>query len=171
MALSQNPETKLSAAVLFAYLDDPVRAETLINELERRRPSDTLQNTYWIPIARAYMETKAGNFAQALAFLETAAPYELSDLRAAHVRGLVYLHLHNGTAAATEFQKILDHPGIVLNSHIGALAHLGLARAYVLIGNIVKARAAYHDFLTLWKDADPDIPIFIAAKAEYVKLR
>jgi len=171
VALSQNPETKLSAAVLFAHLDDPVRAETLINELNRRRPSDTLQNNYWTPIARAYMETKAGNFARALAFLETAAPYELSDLRAAHVRGLVYLHLHNGTAAAAEFRKILDHPGIVLNSQIGVLAHLGIARAYVLIGNIVKARAAYHDFLTLWKDADPDIPILIAAKAEYAKLR
>src|SRR4029077_3311292 len=86
VALSQNPETKRSEAVLFAYSDDTVRAKALISELERTRPSDTLQNNYWIPIARAYLEMKADNFAPALAFLETATPYELSDLRAAQVR-------------------------------------------------------------------------------------
>ncbi len=171
VALSQNPDTKLAAAVLFAYLDDPVRAKPLISELERTRPSDTLQNNYWLPIARAYLEMKAGNFARALALLETAAPYELSDLRAAQVRGQVYLQMHNGNAAAAEFQKILDHPGIVQNSLIGALAHLQLSRAYSVQSDTAKARAKYQDFLTLWKDADPDVPILIAAKSEYAKLK
>jgi len=171
VALSQNPDTKRSEAVLFAYSDDTVRAKALISELERTRPSDTLQNNYWIPIARAYLEMKADNFAQALAFLETATPYELSDLRAAQVRGQVYLNMHNGTAAAAEFRKVLDHRGIVLNNPIGALAHLQLGRAYVIAGDAGKAKSAYQDFLTLWKDADPDIPILIAAKSEYAKLK
>ena len=88
-----------------------------------------------------------------------------------YVRGEAYLAAHQGSEAAAEFQKILDHRGIVLNEPIGALAHLGLARAYVLQGDAMKARPAYQDFLTLWKDADPDIPILIAAKAEYAKLK
>jgi hypothetical protein len=78
---------------------------------------------------------------------------------------------HQGREAATEFQKILDHRGIVLNLPIGALAHLQIGRAYAMQGDSAKAKAAYHDFLTLWKDADPDIPILIAAKAEYARLR
>jgi eukaryotic-like serine/threonine-protein kinase len=87
------------------------------------------------------------------------------------VRGEAYLAAHQGSEAAAEFQKILDHRGIVGNEPIGALAHFGLARAYVLQGDTSKAKAAYQDFLTLWKDADPDIPILIAAKAEYAKLK
>jgi eukaryotic-like serine/threonine-protein kinase len=78
---------------------------------------------------------------------------------------------HRGSETAVEFQKILDHPGVVQNEPIGALAHLGLARAYTMQGDIAKARTTYQDFLTLWKDADPDIPILIAAKAEYGKLK
>jgi eukaryotic-like serine/threonine-protein kinase len=87
------------------------------------------------------------------------------------VRGEAYLVAHQGSEAAAEFQKILDHRGIVLNLPIGALAHLQIGRAYALEGDTAKARAAYQDFLTLWKDADPDIPILIAAKAEYAKLK
>ena len=87
------------------------------------------------------------------------------------VRGEAYLAAHQGCAAAAEFQKILDHRGIVLNEPIGALAHLQIGRAYAMQGDTAKAKAAYQDFLTLWKDADPDIPIFIAAKAEYAKLQ
>jgi eukaryotic-like serine/threonine-protein kinase len=85
--------------------------------------------------------------------------------------GEAYLAARQGSEAAAEFQKILDHRGLVLNQPIGALAQLGLGRAYVLQGDIPKAKAAYQDFLTLWKDADPDIPILIAAKAEYTKLK
>jgi predicted Zn-dependent protease len=87
------------------------------------------------------------------------------------VRGEAYLALHQGSEAAAEFQRILDHRGIVLNEPIGALAHLGLARAYAMQGDTAKSTAAYQNFLTLWKDADPDIPILIAAKAEYAKLK
>jgi eukaryotic-like serine/threonine-protein kinase len=88
-----------------------------------------------------------------------------------YVRGESYLAAHQGSEAAAEFQKILDHRGIVLNEPIGALAHLQIGRAYALQGDTAKANAAYQDFLTLWKDADPDIPILIAAKAEYAKLK
>jgi tetratricopeptide (TPR) repeat protein len=87
------------------------------------------------------------------------------------VRGEAYLAAHQGTEAAAEFQKILEHRGTVLNEPIGALAHLQIGRAYAMQGDTAKAKAAYQDFLTLWKDADPDIPIFIAAKAEYAKLQ
>ena len=88
-----------------------------------------------------------------------------------YVRGQAYLLAHNGTAVATEFQKLLDHRGIVLNFVTGALAHLQLGRAYAMAGDTAKAKAAYQDFLTLWKDADPDIPILKQAKAEYAKLQ
>ena len=87
------------------------------------------------------------------------------------MRGQVYLATREGSKAAIEFQKILDHRGVVVNGPIGALAHLGLARAYAMQGDTAKAKTAYQDFLTLWKDADPDIPIFIAAKSEYAKLK
>ena len=87
------------------------------------------------------------------------------------VRGEAYLAARRGNEAAVEFQKILDHRGLVLNQPIGALAHLGLGRSYVLQGDTVKAKAAYEDFLTLWKDADPDIPVLQKAKAEYAKLQ
>ena len=107
-------------------------------------------------------------------FLQASAPYELGSVGAlypANIRGEAYLAAHQGSEAAAEFQKILDHRGIAGNSLIGALAHLLLGRAYAMQGDIVKAKAASQDFLTLWKDADPDIPIFIAAKAEYAKLQ
>ena len=87
------------------------------------------------------------------------------------VRGEAYLAAHQGSEAAAEFQKIINHRGIVLNSPIGALAHLQIARAYAMQGDTAKAKAAYQDFLTLWKDADPDIPILTQAKAEYAKLQ
>jgi hypothetical protein len=112
--------------------------------------------------------------------LQTAAPYELGSvggelnnisLYPVYVRGTAYLSRHAGSRAAAEFQKILDHRGIVLNEPIGALAHLQLGRAYALQGDGAKGRAAYQEFLTLWKDADPDIPILNQAKAEYAKLQ
>jgi tetratricopeptide (TPR) repeat protein len=118
---------------------------------------------------------------QALDILEVAAPYELGlpafsffnwpNLYPVYVRGEAYLAARKGSEAAAEFQKILDHRGVVLNEPIGALAHLQLGRAYSLQGETAKARAAYQDFLTLWKDADPDIPILKQAKAEYAKLQ
>jgi len=118
---------------------------------------------------------------QALDALRAASPYELGlpasgfynwpNLYPVYVRGEAYLATHQGSEAATEFQKILDHRGIVLNEPIGALAHLQIGRAYAMQGDTAKAKAAYQDFLTLWKDADPDIPILKEAKAEYEKLK
>jgi eukaryotic-like serine/threonine-protein kinase len=130
---------------------------------------------------RAKLAVSRGNASEAIEILKTAAPYELGQTTASaygwnalypvFVRGEAYLTAHRGGEAAAEFQKIFDHRAIVLNSPIGALAHLGIARAYVLQGDRLKAKAAYQDFLTLWKDADPDIPILNAAKSEYAKLQ
>src|SRR5438876_11956716 len=119
---------------------------------------------------------QSGSATKAIEALVPAAPYELGSiswvtLYPVYLRGEAYLAAHQGSAAATEFQKILDHACVVRNDLIGALAHLGLARAYALSGDSVKAKSAYQDFLGLWKDADPDIPIVKEAKAEYAKLQ
>jgi hypothetical protein len=123
-------------------------------------------------------EISKGNPSQAVRDLETATPYELGGtlsfpyLYPAWVRGQAYLAARDGKAAAVEFKKLIDHPGIVLNQPIGSLARLQLGRAYTLAGDAGKAKAAYQDFFTLWKDADPDIPIILKqAKAEYAKLQ
>ena len=131
---------------------------------------------YCLPTIDAAIEISKNNPSQAVLDLEAAMPYELGGtltfpyLYPAWVRGQAYLAAHNGTAAAVEFRKLIEHPGIVLNQPIGSLAHLQLGRAYALAGDAGKARAAYEDFFRLWKDADTDIPILIAAKAEYAKL-
>jgi hypothetical protein len=124
------------------------------------------------------MELNANNSTQAVLILEAAAPYELGEppqfqmgpMYPVYIRGQAQLAAHDGAAAASEFQKFLDHRGVTLNFPLGALAHLGLARAYAMLGDSAKARTAYSDFFTLWKDADPEIPILIAAKSEYAKL-
>jgi hypothetical protein len=112
--------------------------------------------------------------------LSAASPYELGMLTGSatnscmypvYVRAEAYLSVEQGTAAVAEFQKLLDHRGLLWNCATGSLAHLGLARAYAMQGDPAKARAAYQDFLALWKDADPDVPILIAAQAEYAKLK
>ena len=135
----------------------------------------------YLPTLRGKLALSHSSPRGALDILRGAAPYELGlpalgfynwpNLYPVYVRGEAYLAAHQGREAAVEFQKILDHRGIVLNEPIGALAHLQLGRAYVLQGDTAKARAAYQDFLNLWKDADPDIPILKEAKAEYAKLR
>ena len=127
-----------------------------------------------MPTLRASLELSRGNSARATKLLEAAAPYELGGegyLYAIYVRGRAHLLSRQGREASAEFQKIVDHPGIVLNFPTAALAHLGLARAYALSGETAKSRTAYQDFLNLWKDADPDIPILKQAKAEYAKLQ
>ena len=134
---------------------------------------------YWLPTIKAAIELNTNNTAQSLVFLEAAAPYELGTppqfqlgtLYPAYIRGQAYLLKHDGTAAAAEFQKLSDHRGIVLNFVTGALAHLQIGRAYAMSGNIAGAKTSYQEFLTLWKDADPDIPILKEAKAEYARLQ
>jgi eukaryotic-like serine/threonine-protein kinase len=133
----------------------------------------------YLPTIDAQLALNRGDSSKAINILQVAAPYELGipgggffspTLYPVYVRGKAYLAARRGSEAADEFQKIVNQRSIVQNEPIGALAHLGLARAYLLEGDTAKARAAYQDFLTLWKDADPDIPILKQAKAEYAKL-
>ncbi|MGC1991425.1 MAG: tetratricopeptide repeat protein, partial [Candidatus Acidiferrales bacterium] len=151
------------------------------DDLGKRFPEDTIVQFNFLPTLRAKLAVSKGNASEAIESLRTAAPYELGQttsstygwtaLYPVYARGEAYLAAHQGNEAATEFQKVLDHRGVVLNSPIGALAHLQIGKAYVMQGDTAKAKAAYQDFLSLWKDADPDIPVFIAAKAEYAKLK
>jgi serine/threonine protein kinase/tetratricopeptide (TPR) repeat protein len=174
MALASSRDALILAAAALARTGDARQTKRLVNKLNTDFPLNTIVLSYWLPTVRASLELSRGNPATAGKVLETAAPYELGGqgyLYAVYVRGRTYLLARKGKEAAAEFQKIVDHPGIVMNFPTGALAHLGLARAYVLSGEPTRARAAYQDFLTLWKDADPDIPILKQAKAEYAKLQ
>ncbi len=175
-ALALNPPfvTKGAVAYVFAQTGDAARAESLANEIAKERPSDTLANVYTLPTIRAAIEMNRNNPGKAIEILQPVMPYDLANLRglsSVYDRGQAYLLLHKGNEAAAEFQKILDHPGVVLNAITGALAHLQLGRAYAMAGDEAKARAAYQDFFALWKDADPDIPILKQAKAEYAKFK
>ena len=150
-----------------------VRPETPADALDNRFPEHTVVQSYYLPTLRARLALIRNDPSRAIEALQAAAPYELSSSGALYpvdVRGETYLVAHRGNEAAAAFQKILDHRGIVVNAPIGALAHLGLGRAYALSGDKTRAKIAYQDFLTLWKDADPDIPVLKQAKAEYAKL-
>jgi tetratricopeptide (TPR) repeat protein len=184
---SQGVESE--AALAFAMTGDTARADSLAQDLGKRFPLDTQMQSLWLPAIQAQLALDRRNPASALNALQAASPIELgqigfvpnvSCLYHVYVRGEAYFAAGQGSAAAAEFQKILDHSGIVWNCWTGALAHLGMARANALEARTsqgadadaarVRALAAYDDFLALWKDADPDIPILIAAKAEYAKL-
>jgi predicted Zn-dependent protease len=157
---------------VLALTADTGRAETIAAELARRYPLDTVGNRYWFPTIRAAIQLSRNNPAQAVQDLEATLRYELGGgWEQAYVRGQAFLVMHRGREAAAEFQKYIDHPGAVMNNPLGALARAGLARAYVLQGDTAKAKTTYQDFLTLWKDADPDIPVLKQAKAEYAKLQ
>jgi DNA-binding winged helix-turn-helix (wHTH) protein len=168
-------------ALALAYAGDAGQAQALADDLAKRFPEDTVVQFNCLPTLRAKLALLRSNPQQALDSLQAAAPYELGlaaggfynwpNLYPVYVRGEAYLAARQGNEAAAEFQKILDHRGIVLNEPIGALAHLQLGRAYAMQGDTAKSRAAYQEFLTLWKDADLDIPILREAKAEYAKLQ
>jgi hypothetical protein len=160
------------AAYALAYAGDSA-AESLERELARDFPQDTVMQFALLPTLRARLELNNGNSAEAVERLKPALPYELGQgaLYPAYVRGEAYLAAHQGREAALEFQKILDHRGLVLNDIVGALAHVQIARAYAMEGVSAKAKAAYQDFLTLWKGADSEIPILKQAQAEYAKLQ
>jgi tetratricopeptide (TPR) repeat protein len=167
-------DVRLRATTAFALTGDTSQAQRLAEQLNTDFPLATLIQGYWLPTIRAIIELGHGNAAKALGLLQATSPYELGgqgSLLPAYVRGQAYLLAHNGTAAAAEFQKLLDHRGIVLNFVTGSLAHLQLGRAYAMAGDTAKAKSAYQDFFALWKDADPDIPILKEAKAEYAKLQ
>jgi eukaryotic-like serine/threonine-protein kinase len=162
-----------------ARAGDNKRPLELADELEREFPERAFIRLYWVNTTRAAVELNQRNPARAIELLEVASPYEASGytllpgttLYPAYVRGEAYLALGDGGKAAAEFKKFLDHPGMVANCPLAALARLGVARAYAMQGDKVKAKAAYEDFLTLWKDAAPEIPIYKQAKAEHAKLQ
>jgi tetratricopeptide (TPR) repeat protein len=173
LSLSNSGYVQL-AALASAFAGDAVRVRTLTDSLANRFPDHTIIQFNYLPTIHALLALTRNDSSKAVEVLEAAGPYELSSsgaLYPVYVRGQAYIAAHRGSEAAAEFQKILDYRGIVLNSPIGALAHLQLGRAYVIQGDTAKARAAYQDFLALWKDADPDIPILKQAKAEYAKLQ
>jgi eukaryotic-like serine/threonine-protein kinase len=173
-------DAEYCAALALAYAGDDRKAQTLTDDLGRRFPESTIVQFNYLPTLRAKLAVNRGNPSEALESLRAAAPYEMGKasgtiywaaLYPIYVRGEAQLATHEGVEAATEFQKILDHRGVVGNEPIGAIARLGLGRAYEIEGDTAKARAAYQDFLSLWKDADPDIPILKQAEAEYAKLQ
>lgn len=163
-----------NAALALALAGSTAEAQKLAGDLDRNSPEDTILQGVSLPTIRAALALHQEKPQEAIAALGAVDSLGFSP-GAIYLRGQAYLAAHNGAAAAAEFQKILDHPGMaanhVLNMPVGALAHLGLGRAYGLQGDTAKARVAYQDFFALWKDADPDIPVLKQAKAEYAKLQ
>jgi serine/threonine protein kinase len=174
LELAQNKFVNGGAAFVFARAGDSARAESLANELAKENPSNTVINVSVLPGIRAAIALDRNDPAKAIEILQPAMPYDLAlfnNLSNPYLRGQAYLLQHKGNEAAAEFQKLLDHRGIVGSSIQGALAHLQLGRAYALAGDNAKARTSYQDFFAVWQDADPNIPILIAAKSEYAKLK
>jgi eukaryotic-like serine/threonine-protein kinase len=172
MKLAPNREVQEIAAVALARAGDTAAAEKLGGDLDKSFPVNTMVPRYWLPAIRASVAMQRKDPNRAIEFLQVVGDLELTNsLLPAYLRGEAYLMLHDGNRAAAEFQKFIDHRGVVRNRPLGALGRLGLARAYTIQGDTTKARAAYQDFLTIWKDADPDLPILIQAKAEYAKVQ
>ena len=177
LATSHNRNVQLQAALALARTGNTSQARMMAGDLQKDTPANTILNCYWLPTIRAAADINQGNASSAIQLLQTASPYELGsppplgNLYPVYVRGQAFLRARQGSAAVVEFQKLLDHAGIVQNFLLGSLAHLGLARSYALSGDTAKSRIAYQDFFAVWKDADPDIPILKEAKAEYAKLQ
>lgn len=178
LALSPGLYVKIMAALALARAGEAAQSRTDLEALEKSEPTNTVLKVYWFPVIEASISLAQQAPDKAITALEPSLPYELgspppavSTIYPAYIRGVAYLAQKNGNAAAAEFQKFLDHPGVVQNFLLGSLAHLQLARAYALTGDTAKAKTAYQDFLTLWKDAGPDIPILKEAKAESAKLK
>jgi eukaryotic-like serine/threonine-protein kinase len=178
LEFAKNREVEYGAAFALALSGDSQQAQALADDLGRRFPEATAVRFSYLPVLRARLALNHGDARKALDLLQAAVPHELGIPSSAlygrlypiYMRGQAHLALHQGAEAAAEFQKILDHRGIVIDDPIGALAHLQLGRALVLAGDKTKAGSAYQDFLTLWKDADPDIPVLKQAQAEYARL-
>ena len=169
------------AAFALALAGEVDRSQALAKDLDQRFPEDSAVQFLYLPPIHALAALKTGASSKALEVMKVSLPYDrgvppsaapffIGPLYTTYVRGLAYLSANRGAEAAAEFQKIIDGRTIVVSDPIGALAHLQLARALVLSGDKSKARSAYQHFLTLWKDADPDIPIFIQAKKEFAAL-
>jgi tetratricopeptide (TPR) repeat protein len=181
LATANTRDVSILAALAWARIGETEQAKRLADDLAESFPLNTVINHYWLPTIYASIEIRRGNPQKAVEILQTTAQYELGSplpqfevggsLYPVYIRGQAYSLLHQGGAAVREFQKFLDNRGVAVNCHLAALARLQLARAYALTGDSKKASSNYQDFLTLWKDADPDIPILKEAKAEYAKLQ
>jgi DNA-binding winged helix-turn-helix (wHTH) protein/tetratricopeptide (TPR) repeat protein len=180
LSLSTGRDVQFEAALALALIGDAVRAQALADNMAKQFPENTVVQLNYLPTVRAQLALSRKDSSKAIEILQVALPYELGApgtpglppaLYPVYVRAGAYHAGHQGGEAAAEFQKMLDHRGIVVNEPIGALAHLQIGRAYAMQGDTTKAHAAYQDFLALWKDADPDIPILKEAKAEYAKLQ
>ncbi|PYX28615.1 MAG: hypothetical protein DMG77_15380 [Acidobacteria bacterium] len=177
LALSDSKDSRFIAAYVFAREGDGAQSQKLVSELAKEWPFDTILNQVWLPLAQATNDIQRNHPAEAVARLESAAPYDwgappLGALYwSMYIRGEAFLKARDGVKAVAEYQKILDHRGIDPTSPLYSLARLGVGRAYALQGDISKARTAYQDFFALWKDADPDVPVLKAARAEYDKLK
>ena len=167
-------QTIQTAIVLARSGQPPKNSHALLVKTRHAFPLDTPLQNYELPILEAAVEMHNGDPRRAIRELRVLAPYELSDwwyLYPIYLRGVAYLKLREGEQAAEEFQKIISHRGIVVTNIWGALSYLQLGRAQVTMGDKVAARKSYQDFLTLWKDADPDIPIYKQAKVENARLQ
>jgi serine/threonine protein kinase/tetratricopeptide (TPR) repeat protein len=176
---SNGRDVQVLAALALARAGEKGRTRNLVEQLSHEYPADTMVQTYWLPTIRASLLSQSGNYHEAIQSLQDASyelgqpfPFEyLGTMYPVYVRGQAFLALHNAKDGVKEFEKILTHKGIAANYPFGAFAHLQIGRAYAMERDNAKAKVAYQDFLTLWKDADPDIPILKQAKAEYAKLQ
>jgi serine/threonine protein kinase/tetratricopeptide (TPR) repeat protein len=179
LSMANGREVVGFSAIALGLAGDSGKAQQLASDLAKRFPNYTIVQSDYLPMIRAAVLLRSGDSAKAIEALVPSLPYELGQcnptftfsLYPVYLRGEAYLSAEQGAAAASEFQKIIDHPGVVGNEPIGGLARLGMARAYALAGETAKAKTAYQDFLTIWKSADADIPILRQAKAEYAKLQ
>jgi len=174
LGVSNGLSVQVEAALALALAGEAAWTQTLADDLDKRFPEDTIVQFNYLPMIHAQLALSRNDSSAAVNALQAAAPYELGSaggLYPVYVHGEAYLAAHQASEASAEFQKILDHRGIVLNEPIDALAHLQIGRAYTMQGDSARAKVAYQNFLTLWKDADPDIPILVAAKSEYAKLK
>ena len=175
LALAPGRYVKVLAALALARGGETTQSKSMLDALRKAETTNTVLKLYWFPVIEAALALDQQKPDQAVTALEPALPYELgggiSVIYPAYLRGEAYLAQKNGPAAIGEFQKFYDHAGLVQNGVLGSLAHLQLARAYVLAGDSAKAKTYYKDFLSLWTDADPDVPVLKEAKAEYAKLQ
>ncbi len=177
LALAPGRDVRVAAALALARTGETAQSRTILESLQKSEPTNTYLKVYWFPVLEASIAMAQQAPDRAIVALEPALPYELGgpppgiSMYPPYIRGLAYLAQKNGPAATAEFQKFLDRSGIVQNFLLGSLARLQLGRAYAISGDTAKAKVAYLDFLTLWKDADPDIPVLKEAKAEYAKLQ
>jgi tetratricopeptide (TPR) repeat protein len=181
LEVSNGRDVEYAAGLALALSGDASRSEPLADDLEKRFPEDTFAKFTYVPVLRALSALERGKPTDSMERLHIALPYELAvnglntlyylgGLHSAYVRGEALLAAHRYPEAIAEFQKILDHRGIVGADPIGALAHLQLGRTFALAGDQVKAKRAYGDFLSLWNNADSDVPILLQAKAAYARL-